>query len=218
MQTLRYLTMTIVSILGSSPSLGGEILLAPIANDDATIKSGHARFTILTPEMIRMEWSPSNSFEDRALLHLHQSQPLKVPKYNIAATVNGSSSPPNALTLATHDGQPFRDGNLSITFKLNGQSVEWKPGMDEWATCGTTRTLDGVSGRVPARKGILSRDGWSVVDDSTRTAVRQRSAPLGRTTQRRQRARTGTFSDTVTTTNKPSKTTRKSPAASCPLA
>ncbi|MCA9252080.1 MAG: DUF5110 domain-containing protein [Phycisphaerales bacterium] len=169
MQTLRYLTMTIVSILGSSPSLGGEILLAPIANDDATIKSGHARFTILTPEMIRMEWSPSNSFEDRASFTFINRN-LKVPKYNTSRDGEWLVITTDALTLRYQDdGQPFRDGNLSITFKLNGQSVEWKPGMDESGNLrGTTRTLDGVSGACPLEKGILSRDGWSVVDDSTR--------------------------------------------------
>jgi len=31
----------------------------------AFIVSGNARFTPLTPEMIRMEWSPTGQFEDR---------------------------------------------------------------------------------------------------------------------------------------------------------
>src|SRR5689334_3098078 len=38
----------------------------PVANDKAMVVSGNARFTILTPQLIRMEFSNSGIFEDRA--------------------------------------------------------------------------------------------------------------------------------------------------------
>src|SRR5574342_272615 len=40
----------------------------PVADPKAIIVSGQARFTVLTPQLIRMEWSESGKFEDHASL------------------------------------------------------------------------------------------------------------------------------------------------------
>ena len=40
----------------------------PKADARAVVVSGNARFTVLTPQLIRMEWSESGLFEDRATL------------------------------------------------------------------------------------------------------------------------------------------------------
>jgi len=50
--------------------------------------------------------------------------------------------------------------------------VTWHPGMEDKGNLGgTTRTLDGALGgktREPIGPGLISRDGWAIVDDSTR--------------------------------------------------
>lgn len=38
----------------------------PAQNADAVVESGNARFTVLTPEMIRIQFSKYKQFEDRA--------------------------------------------------------------------------------------------------------------------------------------------------------
>ena len=40
----------------------------PVADPRSVVTEGNARFTILTPELIRMEWSDQRQFEDRASL------------------------------------------------------------------------------------------------------------------------------------------------------
>ena len=40
--------------------------LNPVAHPDAVVRSGKARFTVLTPEMIRIQYSDRSLFEDRA--------------------------------------------------------------------------------------------------------------------------------------------------------
>ena len=40
----------------------------PKAADNASVVSGNARFTVLTDRMIRMEYAPDGTFEDRATL------------------------------------------------------------------------------------------------------------------------------------------------------
>jgi alpha-glucosidase len=141
----------------------------PVANPGAVITDGNARFTILTPQLIRMEWSADGKFEDRpSMVFLNRNLP--VPK--ITKTESGG-----ALTLTTDklrltyksSKSEFSDDNLSITFNLNGQEITWKPGMkDKGNLLGTTRTLDGVEGATSLEPGLISRDGWVLVDDSAR--------------------------------------------------
>ena len=56
------------------------------ADPKAVVTSGNARFTVLTPQMIRMEWSADGKFEDRASL-VFLNRALPVPPFN--ANSNG---------------------------------------------------------------------------------------------------------------------------------
>lgn len=47
-------------------SFGGWAQNNPVANEAAIVQSGNMRFTVLTPEMIRIEYSEKKQFEDRA--------------------------------------------------------------------------------------------------------------------------------------------------------
>ena len=52
----------------------------PQANPEAVVTSGKARFTVLTPEMIRIEYSDKGCFEDRAKLKEVNGN-VAMPKY-----------------------------------------------------------------------------------------------------------------------------------------
>jgi alpha-glucosidase len=39
-------------------------LYNPVADPSSTVTLGNARFTVLTPQMIRMEWAADGKFED----------------------------------------------------------------------------------------------------------------------------------------------------------
>jgi alpha-glucosidase len=161
--------MAILFSCGSSHVLANESALSPVADAGAIVVSGEARFTILTPALIRMEWSKAKAFEDRASFTFVNRQ-LDVPKFETRREGDWLIVATDALTLRyLDDGQPFSAKNLSITLQVLGKPVVWQPEMPETGNLrGTTRTLDGVSGSCPLEKGILSRDGWSVVDDSKR--------------------------------------------------
>ena len=45
----------------------------PVADPTATLTLGNARFTVLTPELIRMEWAADGNFEDHASFVFYQS-------------------------------------------------------------------------------------------------------------------------------------------------
>ena len=152
-------------------------LYNPVADPHAVVTIGNARFTILTPQLIRMEWAADGKFEDHASF-VFLNRRLPVPKFTSSIKKDGESETlqlkTEALSLTyvpAGDGK-FTPDNLHVEFTLNGNQVTWRPGMQDTGNLmGTTRTLDGALGnktREPIDAGLISRDGWTVVDDSTR--------------------------------------------------
>jgi alpha-glucosidase len=153
----------------------------PVADPKAVVTVGHARFTILTPQLIRMEWSADGNFEDHAsMVFINRRMP--VPKYTSGVYfVRGTGNfhlETEALTLDyfvgdnPSTGKMFSADNLHITLKVDGKQVVWHPGDSDPANLqGTTRTLDQARGsntQQPMEPGLVSRSGWALVDDSPR--------------------------------------------------
>jgi alpha-glucosidase (family GH31 glycosyl hydrolase) len=139
------------------------------ADPHAVIVQGHARFTILTPQLIRMEYSADGTFEDRpSLVFIHRKLPG--PTFTHAVSNNELHIHTEALDLTYSGTGRFTADNLNITLAAN--HITWHPGLPDTGNLqGTARTLDGAAGsktKAPMDPGILSRDGWTVVDDSTR--------------------------------------------------
>ncbi len=154
----------------------------PVADPKAEVIFGHARFTVLTPQLIRMEWSASGKFEDHASF-VFINRRLPVPKFEHSVIGMNDSRQltisTSALKLTYYEAGPpdaagnrFSATNLSISFTLDGKQVTWHSGMPNPENLqGTTRTLDGARGshtREPIGQGLVSRSGWTLVDDSTR--------------------------------------------------
>jgi len=147
----------------------------PIADAKAVVVVGHARFTVLTPQLIRMEWAADGKFEDHPSF-VFLNRRLPVPKFTAKRDGSRLTLDTGELQLtydsaADGDGK-FAAGNLTVSFALNGATQTWHPGMEDTGNLqGTTRTLDGALGdktKEPIGPGLISKDGWAVVDDSTR--------------------------------------------------
>lgn len=143
----------------------------PKADARAVVTSGNARFTVLTPQLIRMEWSADGQFEDRATLTFVNRE-TPVPEFKVRESKSKLTITTPALTLTYLKNGKFSDKNLKAVFTLNGREVVWTPSMENPQNLlGTTRTLDGADGsklKEPMEQGILSRAGWSLIDDSQR--------------------------------------------------
>ncbi|MBP3758157.1 MAG: DUF5110 domain-containing protein [Prevotella sp.] len=149
----------------------------PVAHPEAVVQSGKARFTVLTPEMVRIQYSQRGLFEDRATFAVINRR-LPVPQFTTEEKDGWLTIKTSALTLKYKIGgvisadQPS-DKVLNISFALNGRNVLWYPGKDDALNLkGTTRTLDGQIGdnkRRELENGLLSRAGWSIIDESPRT-------------------------------------------------
>ncbi len=141
----------------------------PVADPRAVVGIGNARFTLLTPQMVRMEWSPARRFTDNASFVFVNRQ-MPVPRFSRSAAGDTSIIRTDSLEIRyVAPGGRFTDADLEVRFVMNGVTKMWRPGMPDAGNLkGTTRTLDGVEGSTPLEDGLLSRDGWTLVDDSRR--------------------------------------------------
>jgi len=141
--------------------------LAPEGNQ---IRSGGARFTLLDSGLLRIEYSPDGSFEDRASFFAYSR---RAPQQEFRAwRAEGGAlqiETPRLRLSWRPDGRPFHAGNLNVTL-LNADGTffgAWKPGLEPARNLGgTLRTLDECEAEADLGEGVLSRDGWSLKDDS----------------------------------------------------
>lgn len=160
----------------------------PMADAKAVVVAGSARFTVLSDRLVRMEWSPDGTFEDRAS-QVVINRRLPVPSYTksedtdlrgagTALSEKSVNGKPVVVIRADRveiryrpDGKPFSEDNLVVRCRVGGGGADkWWEGTPPFSQCsnlgGTVRTLDGVSGACPLPDGLLNRCGWTYLDDS----------------------------------------------------
>lgn len=163
----RLILILFVSIQLTTNTLSAQIN-NPVANPKAVVVSGNARFTILTSQLIRMEYAENAKFEDKASL-VFINRNLDVPKYQQKETKSELIITTDYLRITYKKAARFSSDNLSISYKINNIQNLWIPGMvDNKNLKGTTRTLDGVftEADVKLENGLISRNGYALIDDS----------------------------------------------------
>ncbi len=174
---MKYISSVLITLLIMFSSVYSNEY-DPVANPEAIVVSDNARFTVLTPRVIRMEWAEDGVFEDHASLTF-VNRNLPVPKYKQKIRRGWLKISTSAVVVKYKVGSgPFSPENLKVSFKLDGKKREWSPGQENGGNLlGTTRTLDGFDGEImqwsgkkpiALEPGILSTEGWVLVDDSER--------------------------------------------------
>ena len=130
---------------------------------------GKARFTVITENLIRLEWSEKQVFEDGETLFAvnrnHNGCWVHAEKTENTVMVQTENF---TLFYRENGENGFSERNLRVEFE-NG---EWRFGMkNEKNLGGTLKTLDGVQGFLPTDDGILSRNGWFFLDDSKNAVI-----------------------------------------------
>lgn len=132
------------------------------------ITGEHYRITVLTPALIRLEYSHQGRFEDRPT-QVIQNRSFPVPDYQVWKTEHGIELHTDSLNLF-YDEKPFSRNGLWIENRSECRGIycTWHFGDELYENLGgTARTLDEADGAVPLELGILSRlQGYSVLDDS----------------------------------------------------
>ena len=147
-----------------------------LADPAAVVVAGAARFTVLDSRLIRIEFDPDGRFEDwPSQVFWFRRRPVPPFKVDHQGERLILITEQLRLEYAGNDA-PFAADTLSVSLLPDGPT--WRYGdPDTGNLLGTARTLDRVSGATQLEPGLLSRDGWMVVDDS-RTLVFDETAWL----------------------------------------
>ena len=124
------------------------------------------RITVLTPGLLRLEYSPEGVFEDRPTRMVLRRD---FPKTDFRVVRRGKTLEIHTERLhLVYDGAPFSRNGLSVSVKggFTKYHSVWRYGEAVTDLGGTARTLDMADGPVPIDHGVISRNGFSVLDDS----------------------------------------------------
>ncbi|MBE6588176.1 MAG: DUF5110 domain-containing protein [Ruminococcaceae bacterium] len=125
---------------------------------------GSARFTVISEGCVRIEYADGGEFLDAPTLFAvrESSHHADIIEDSDKLTLRTEK-----LTLTYTDNGPFSGENLCIEVHTGGVCATWHYGDALKNNLGGTLvTLDGVCGERPLPDGIISRDGFYVIDDS----------------------------------------------------
>lgn len=150
--------------------------MAMAQNSNVAYQDNEVRFTVIADGVVRMEYAPQGKFVDeRSQVAVIRSYPKSNYKVKTGPTIQ-ISTPRMVVKYKKGTGR-FTDKNLVITSPKGVKPFRWVPGTkDSLNLKGTCRTLDGYDGDVYAydgkqnklnlEDGLLSRSGWTLIDDS----------------------------------------------------
>jgi hypothetical protein len=165
---LGLIVIVIVIVGVGGGAAGATRPSTPASPAAAALRVGHARFEVLSPTMIRLEYSADDRFENRPTLVAQDRQPTAA--YTAIRRHGVLTLRTSALVLRYRLGSgPFTKGNVSIT-PVQGA---WQA-RPSWSSPtggprnlgGWVRALDDDTGPVPLHPGLLSRAGWHLLNDS----------------------------------------------------
>ena len=136
----------------------------PLALTQNMVSGSKYRFTILTPSLIRMEYSKQGVFEDRASQSVF-FRDFPENKFSTECSDGLLKIETENLIVTYKENEEFSADTLSVKLKIEPASI-WHFGEDFEDLGGTARTLDEANGEIPLGKGVCSRNGFSIMDDS----------------------------------------------------
>ena len=143
-----------------------KIQVNPKADTENILQGEKYRITMLTEGLVRLEYSEEGIFEDRATQSVWNRD---FPKVDF--TYKETEDQLEIFTSMIHliyDKKKFSPNGLSIQAVGNFSAYGsiWHYGQDFQDLKGTARTLDEADGEIPLERGIIGRNGFSVLDDS----------------------------------------------------
>ena len=155
------------------------------SSSNVPYQDSQVRFTVITDGTIRLEWQPQGHFTDEpSFVASERDYPQVDYKKKVSRNVVRIETSKMILEYRRGTGR-FTADNLTIT-SAEGitPAFVWHPGMQQKENLkGTIRTLDWMEGDrkveknmsfeftyvedVPLEDGILARDGWTLIDESS---------------------------------------------------
>ena len=143
-----------------------RVKTSPVALSDNMIIGEKYRITVLTEALVRLEYSEDGVFEDRATQTV-LFRDFPKTGYHVVRNADGIEVHTSMLHLIYNEKE-FSSHGLSIQIKGNLSAYHsiWHYGEKVHDLQGTARTLDDVNGEVELGHGVVSRFGYSILDDS----------------------------------------------------
>ncbi|KAJ4286375.1 hypothetical protein N0V88_008042 [Collariella sp. IMI 366227] len=140
----------------------------PAPNPAAVVQGDHYRFTLINDTVLRYEWAEDGLFEDRpSTFSINRRFPA--PVFEVT-DINNQLDIRTASFHVTYNKKRFDRHGLIVSFSNKNTiwGADWRYGEEVPHNLGgTARTIDNIDGRCELGPGILSKSGYSVLDDST---------------------------------------------------
>ena len=138
------------------------LVLAPEAGA-ATVADGNARFDVITPSLVRLQYAADGKF-DAGRTQTTEGRLRSSATFRTSVRGGRRIIRTARMTLRWRRGSgPFSASNLTAV--VGRQVVHPSPGPNPSPLGGWRRSLDLVDGPRPLHEGVLSRDGRAVQGD-----------------------------------------------------
>ncbi len=140
-----------------------------ISDKESYIMGNKYRFTVLSPRLIRLEYSADGIFEDRpTALVINRSFP-KV-NYSITESETLIQIATEVFTLTYVKDKELKSNTLSSNIKavINNTKIEWQLNNPEAKNLRSINfSIDSIKDKIILDKGLYSLDGFCIIDDSS---------------------------------------------------
>lgn len=145
---------------------GYRLEMKPAARQEAVVAGDKYRFTVLTDSLIRLEYQEDGLFVDEPT-QTAICRDFPVPDYRVIDR-DGSMEIVTEKLHLYYNREAFSKEGLTIHLKegFHVYGSVWSYGDATQDLKGTARTLDNADGAVELESGLMSRDGFTVLDDS----------------------------------------------------
>ncbi len=140
----------------------------PLAKETSIIQGEKYRITVLSTNLIRLEYHESGKFQDNVTtMAINREFPdVEFKHYK----KDGLLYLETENLVLTYDEQYPSAYGLQI--RVLDSAIIWNYGVESPSNLGGTyRTLDGVDGAIDIGKGLLSKSGYAVIDDSNSAII-----------------------------------------------
>ena len=140
--------------------------IRPQPADGAVIRGDGFRVTVLTERLLRLEYDARERFRDDATQAVIDRE-FPLPEFTVRRERGWLTVETEAVRLE-YDQRPFTPEGLSVTLKgqYSHYASVWHYGDAGRNLKGTARTLDEANGEIPLEDGLISIEGYAVLDDS----------------------------------------------------
>lgn len=144
-----------------------KIKASPLALKENIIQGEKYRITVLTSGLLRLEYNENGIFEDRPTQTV-LNRDFKPAGYQVVEALEQLEIITERVHLV-YNGKDFSNNGLSIQVKgrLSAYHSIWRYSDNIEDLKGTARTLDMIDGAVELEHGVISKFGYSIIDDSS---------------------------------------------------